>query len=60
MKNKLDAFNKDKRKCEKCKEYYDKTENKLCVDCNEKWIQFCGRIVGRGTLLKVWSEFLNE
>jgi len=23
MNNKLDSFNKDKRKCQKCKEYYD-------------------------------------
>jgi len=36
--NKLDAFNKDKRKCKKCKDYYDEKPNKvLCDGCHKKW-----------------------
>jgi hypothetical protein len=45
MNNKLDTFNKDKRKCLKCKEYFDKRHKKsfplvLCDDCVKKWHQF--------------------
>jgi hypothetical protein len=46
--NNLDAFNKDKVKCKKCKDYFDKKEHPgflietsidlpICENCNEKW-----------------------
>ena len=40
--NKLDAFNKDKAKCKKCKEYYDENEFKgwkltICLSCLTNW-----------------------
>ena len=45
--NKLDAFNKDKRKCKKCKEYYDYCDvgehyliKPICEGCNKKWELF--------------------
>ena len=53
--NKLDSFNKDKTKCKKCKEYYDKIDMEskvfiyngiktlmnedLCEDCNVIWAE---------------------
>jgi len=38
MNNKLDTFNKDKRKCQKCKEYFDAPRwSCLCEDCYIKW-----------------------
>jgi hypothetical protein len=49
MNNKLDAFNKDKRKCPKCKEYFDEISVvfmydsisrlilTLCDGCYAKW-----------------------
>ena len=49
MNNKLDTFNKDKFKCEKCKNYYDLPfslaagppdwifKKRLCYDCYAKW-----------------------
>ena len=47
MNNKLDSFNKDKVKCQKCKEYYDFYEAKhrrrrkvLCADCSVEWTQY--------------------
>ena len=43
--NKLDTFNKDKFKCEKCKEYYDSFyisfkgySHSLCETCYKKWM----------------------
>jgi hypothetical protein len=39
----LDTFNKDKFKCEKCKDYYDFHEaigGRLCADCDIKWEQY--------------------
>jgi hypothetical protein len=35
--NKLDAFNKDKDKCVKCKEYFDSDYWNVCKDCRKKW-----------------------
>jgi hypothetical protein len=52
--NKLDAFNNDKIKCEKCKEYYDAEESqrvvlhKLCLNCYEKFFQFYDDVVTSG------------
>jgi hypothetical protein len=40
MKNKLDAFNKDKIKCKKCKEYYEYLSDEhflLCGKCYKEW-----------------------
>ena len=47
--SKLDTFNKDKVKCEKCKEYYDDCSETwkvprswyplLCDDCYDKWFK---------------------
>jgi hypothetical protein len=61
MNNKLDSFNKDKRKCKKCKKYYDKIsmESKvfiyngiktlrnedLCEDCNVIWAEIYWNIM---------------
>jgi transposase-like protein len=50
MNNKLDTFNKDKVKCLKCKEYYDKKppiypagySSLLCEYCAKKWDIFKG------------------
>ena len=49
MNNKLDTFNKDKIKCEKCKDYYDDCSEVwkvprswyplLCDDCYDKWFK---------------------
>jgi len=64
--NKLDSFNKDKTKCKKCKEYFDNNStgehmwHNLCIDCNKKWVQFCGRLIGHSEYKKIWSDFLNE
>jgi hypothetical protein len=49
MNNKLDSFNKDKRKCKKCKEYYENDtlypqSKLLCRDCHEKWDRFWVKI----------------
>jgi len=47
MNNKLDSFNKDKFKCEKCKEYFDDFffrctfSHWLCNDCYKKWSAWC-------------------
>jgi len=48
MNNKLDSFNKDKFKCEKCKEYYDLQilkriifKKRLCDSCYTKWLCNC-------------------
>jgi hypothetical protein len=52
--NKLDSFNKDKTKCKRCKEYFDKTkafgvwfspataiqQPLLCENCDIKWNQY--------------------
>jgi hypothetical protein len=40
--NKLDSFNKDKIKCQKCKKYYDRPGSMpgsilLCMNCRVKW-----------------------
>ncbi len=35
--NKLDAFNNDKTKCKKCKEYFDYNYLYLCENCFKKW-----------------------
>jgi hypothetical protein len=46
MNNKLDSFNKDKVKCQKCKEYYDDDFHdeaiggRICADCYVKWTQY--------------------
>jgi hypothetical protein len=48
--NKLDVFNKDKVKCKKCKEYFDKKTvliaialgGVLCDGCYAKWNAACG------------------
>jgi hypothetical protein len=47
--NKLDAFNNDKFKCPKCKEYFDVNNGyqliiislTLCGYCDRKWVQYC-------------------
>jgi len=49
MNNKLDAFNNDKFRCPKCKEYFDVSNGyhqivmpfKLCKYCDGKWVQYC-------------------
>ena len=43
MNNKLDAFNKDKAKCKKCKDYFELTTSRLkymCKNCHEKWVKY--------------------
>ena len=41
MNNKLDAFNKDKIKCKKCKEYYETTIPffRLIPESNRNWVE---------------------
>ncbi len=44
MKNKLDSFNKNKIKCTRCKDFFDKHSNltltcRLCQDCYEEWVK---------------------
>jgi len=65
--NKLDTFNKDKIKCLKCKEYYDKNEhNNLCLDCSKEWTTlYCDWSVitpaeSFEEVDKLWEAFLNE
>jgi|688.fasta_scaffold12015_17 hypothetical protein len=43
MNNKLDAFNKDKAKCLKCKDYFELRDSRLkymCRNCHEKWAKY--------------------
>ena len=68
MNNKLDSFNKDKTKCKKCKEYYDKRNKKsfpmvLCNNCAKKWLKCYNkwtRVAGELSLEEKWERFLNE
>jgi|LakMenEpi03Aug12_release.lakeMendotaPanAssembly.Ray.scaffolds.fasta_scaffold12015_14 hypothetical protein len=67
MKNKLDSFNKNKIKCKKCKEYFDKTNfvitfgDWLCKDCSEKWFQFRSKQpISKLVCTKIWIDFLDE
>ena len=71
MNNKLDSFNKDKRKCQKCKEYYDlegvpRRCKVLCGECCNKWIKCYNRwtrdwrTAGELSLEEKWERFLNE
>ena len=58
--NKLDAFNKDKRKCKKCKDYYEPIKSSLlCDSCCEKWSQFVLDSEIRD-VDDVWDDFINE
>ena len=62
MNNKLDAFNNDKFRCPKCKEYFDfyAWMNKLLCDvCYEKWPQFVLDSEIRD-VDDVWDDFINE
>jgi hypothetical protein len=59
--NKLDTFNKDKVKCEKCKKYYDKNKYVLCSDCLKKWQASPGGKAGFFVPISgAWEDFLNE
>jgi hypothetical protein len=69
--NKLDTFNKDKRKCKKCKDYLDKHDDYirgslplLCKNCDKKWHQFVNirhKVKdGSEDCLICWVDFLNE
>jgi hypothetical protein len=67
MNNKLDAFNNDKVKCKKCKDYYDDKAHPsmICIDCHEKWMIFYLRqapeIRNTGEHWdEIWSDFINE
>jgi hypothetical protein len=65
--NKLDSFNKDKRKCKKCKNYCDKKplnfllSDKLCEYCTAKWRIFkdswYSRYFTLGTSLDIRKAF---
>jgi|LakMenE18May11ns_1017448.scaffolds.fasta_scaffold9806047_1 hypothetical protein len=58
--NELDTFNKDKIKCTKCKNYYDETENKLCLDCNKKWMKYYNNHRESTDSRRCWEEWLNN
>jgi hypothetical protein len=66
--NKLDAFNNDKTKCKKCKNYYDKikafgAKKVLCDSCYEKWFIACQqrlKLTGRHMTQRDFENWCNE
>lgn len=70
MTNKLDSFNKDKVKCAKCKEYFDKYNYEytcpFCPKCYEKWTIYFwekfpeGQSNAVGRYEEIYYKFINE
>ncbi len=71
MKNKLDAFNKDKIKCKKCTNYFDLPQLGetpvfihdllLCKNCGKKWEEYwqCKDLLKSG-YYKFFNQFFND